>query len=416
MVGHAFNHSRPYGSRIERKGKRIFISHLETYDDLAELYTYIRWILHNPQTYEVVLYFKEKFRPFPNIIAALAATIELLRHQGKKVSVKNEIEELSATHFDSPLSANESNDKVLPNPAGIVWRYSDSAQVERLLTHTIDYLSRNLECEAGILPAIEWSLNEILDNVFQHSTVGHGYFMFQLQSDKRRLSYCVSDHGRGIYQSFRGSRYKPASPADAITLAIQQGVTRDNEIGMGNGLWGSSEIIALNRGRMTITSGGAAIFFNRETGMVRPIENVATVQADSPGTSIDVQIDAANSVNLKEALGDYGAPVSLCMERLENSDGFLVVQIKKISIGTGTREAGKLMLLYVSNLMRNSPQPLLLDFSNVGIVSSSYADEFIGKLYRNMTTEVAASRLRFAGLCEAVQLVIRNAIAQRARP
>lgn len=398
--------------RIARKGKRLFVTAFETHEDIGTLAKLTSWILHNPQTNNVVLYFPQHFRVFPNTIAPLACMVDHLRGSGVKVTIHSEFPELDETSFDSPLLPTPENLSEMARPSGIVWRYTNSSEVAALLDSVVEYLARKLVCEQGVLLALEWCMNEMLDNVFQHANVSAGYFMFQLQQERRRLSFCVADQGIGVLQSFSGSRYKPSSAVDAITLALQRGVTTNDEC-QGNGLWGASEIITLNRGQMTISSGGGAIFYNRQTGQIKNFDTVYVLDRATPGTIIDVQLDASRSIDLLTAFhGDFD-PVNLRIESMEDTQGFLVLPLKLASVGTGTRIAGRDMRFYVQNLIQSSDQPVLIDFAGIGMVSSSYADEFIGKLYKELAPEVLGERVRFANLSPTVKLIITNAIAMR---
>lgn len=71
------------------------------------------------------------------------------------------------------------------------------------------------------------------------------------------------------------------------------------------------------------------------------------------------------------------------------------------------------MRCYIQNLIQGSDRPVLVDFAGVGIVSSSYADEFFGKLYRDLPPELLGERLRFASLSPTVKLIVTNAVGMR---
>ena len=277
----------------------------------------------------------------------------------------------------------------------------------------IDYLTMNLVWEPGTLDALEWSLHEILDNVFQHAHTPSGCFMFQVQQSQRRLSYCVADQGRGVLKSFVASQYKPATAADAISLAVQKGVTSDPEVGMGNGLWGAAEIVARNAGQLTISSSGAALYFDRAARTVKTVDRVLVLHPDTPGTYVDIQLDASKTVQLSELFEPLAVPVNLRVEALENEDGAPVFKLANFSFGTGTRSSGSFAYAYTLNLLNQTTGPVVVDFSNVGIVSSSFADEFVAKLFASLTETTFNGRLRLHGMNATNNLVVRNSIAQR---
>ena len=82
-----------------------------------------------------------------------------------------------------------------------------------------------------MLDSIEWALNEVMDNVIQHSNSSHGYVMGQLHTNRKYIAFTVFDTGQGIYNSLRQSEHAPRNSIDAITLAIKEEVTRDKKIG-----------------------------------------------------------------------------------------------------------------------------------------------------------------------------------------
>lgn len=397
---------------FSRKGKLFFITSLETHRDLSALLGEIQFLFRNPQTYEVVLYFKERFRPFPNIVAPLACAIDHIRKTGRNVRVLETFTELEETCYLSPkiFVPTEDEHRV---PVGCVWKYETPNDIYLLLDHTIDFLACNLEWERGTLHALEWSLYEILDNVFQHASVYAGFFMFQIQQQRRRLSYCVADQGCGIYQSLNTSVHRPTTAMDAITLAVKKGVTRDAKTNMGNGLWGASEIVARSKGQLTISSGGAALFFDRVTGRAQSIPRVPVLDKNAPGTFLDAQIDASIQVQVSEMFDYLSSPVNLRLENLEGEDGAVRVSLKKMRFGAGTRQSGNFVRVYTTNLVNESALPIVVDFTDVGIVSSSFADEFIAKLYAQLGEVGFNQRIRLHGLNETNTVIVRNALAQR---
>lgn len=142
--------SAPYESPLAftRKGKLFFITSLEKHRDLSALLAEIEFVFKNPQTREVVLYFKERFRPFPNILVLLACAIDHLRRIGRNVRVNKTFDELEETCYLNPRVAKPVE---LPgmSPTGLVWKYETSEDAYNLLAVTINYLSFRLEWERG---------------------------------------------------------------------------------------------------------------------------------------------------------------------------------------------------------------------------------------------------------------------------
>ena len=223
----------------------------------------------------------------------------------------------------------------------------------------------------------------------------------------------MADQGRGILNSFSNSAHRPFTAPDAISLAVKKGVTRDPNVGMGNGLWGATEIVAKNVGQLTISSSGAALFFDRIARTVKTVDRVSVLSNESPGTLVDVQIDASKSVQLSELFGELEMPVNLRIESLENEDGAPVFAVRNFKFGTGTRESGSFAYAYARNILNETDEHLVIDFSGTGIVSSSFADEFIAKLFCSVTELEFNGRVRLHGMNSTNDIIIRNAISER---
>ena len=126
-----------------------------------------------------------------------------------------------------------------------VWKFASSVEINDLTTAFIRDVSQKIVCEPGLLQSLGWCINEVMDNVIQHASpmIGtqHGYVMAQVHEQSRRVAICVYDYGQGIYNSLKDHRLAPKPCVDAITMAIREGVTRDKNIGRGNGLVGTPE-------------------------------------------------------------------------------------------------------------------------------------------------------------------------------
>lgn len=238
-------------------------------------------------------------------------------------------------------------------------------------------LERQLTVEKGVISSIEWCLNEVMDNVLQHSISGTGYVMGQVHKGKKRVSLCVFDMGIGIYGSLKKSKHCPRTPLDGLTMALQEKVTRDEHIGQGNGMWGLKQIIDKNGGNLTIES-NSAIF--RCFGKKVETKNVQSYIAGdfSNATLVDFQLDISSSIDIVSALNGY-EPMDFWLEEHEIDDS-LYFSLQKDSVGTGTRIAAQKLKNVIFNSLKEGNKKVILDFEGVNVVSSSFADELIGKI------------------------------------
>jgi hypothetical protein len=109
----------------------------------------------------------------------------------------------------------------------------------------------------AFVPALEWAVYEVLDNVSVHaSAVLPGLVCAQFHPNRHRLEVAIVDSGRGIRASL-AEAHPVSDDADAIGKALQRGVTRDPEVGQGNGLAGTRQILEVNKGYFALWSGTA---------------------------------------------------------------------------------------------------------------------------------------------------------------
>lgn len=294
-----------------------------------------------------------------------------------------------------------------------MWRFADSSDIKKLVDATRDHVLESYNVEKGILTGIEWCLYEIMDNVLQHSDASYGFYMSQFTNLNRRLSLCIFDNGRGIYNSLKSSKnHSPRTALDAITLALQERVTRDESMGQGNGMWGFSEIVQLNDGSYSVSSNGAKVSFDKE-GIHRYKRGGFYYGLDNLGTTlVDFQLDCSHRVDVAQALKQD--PTRLWLEDMEDSAGEeYVLSIASESAGTGTRQAVERVRHKASNIIREGDKLLVLDFENVDLVSSSYADELIGKLVAEIGFSVFNSYCQLRNLSILNQQVVDRSVQQR---
>jgi len=140
------------------------------------------------------------------------------------------------------------------------------SDVPKAVNQICDLVLHQFDNAGEFLPALEWAVNEVIDNIAVHSeSPVPGVVHAELYWRRGTLEIGIADHGIGIRKSLTNGAggYQPSSDANAIETALERGVTRDSEIGQGNGLAGCREILTRNSGEMLICS-GASRFLLRE--------------------------------------------------------------------------------------------------------------------------------------------------------
>lgn len=264
---------------------------------------------------------------------------------------------------------------------GRVWRFDTPEEQYALVDAMVLELDKSARLAAGVRQCLDWSINEVTDNVLNHSRPNgnaHGYVMTQFVKAENRLKVCVFDTGVGIMESFVGSKYAPRDSGEAIRLAIEKGVT--NGKGQGNGLWGLHEMVKLGKyGKFHIRSAGAEYLYNPARG----IESVRVArELDGFGgtTMVDFQVVCSESARLQDIFGADYRPVDVWQEAHEDAEGTIHVVVAELASGYGARESAARVRHVVENAIDGDRRFVRLDFGGVTTCSSSFIDELLGKL------------------------------------
>lgn len=350
---------------------------------------------------------------FPNAVVPISGILEYLNFERgitfefvgtPQILVHNHI--LKPTQFDEKVKS--------INIFNRVWKFSSSEDVYKIVRSFIDELSRTDRFHKGLLETVEWALYEVMDNVIQHSATTNGYVMGQLHTTRKYLAFTIFDSGQGIYRSLRSSSdHAPRNDLDAITLAIKEEVTRDKSIGQGNGLFGLHSIIKQGKGRLVITSGRGSYMY--EGGLTKTFNSIPYFW-NAPGTIIDFQLDYSKDLSLDKALVFRGKQydiVNVKVENLEDESGCIIYKIKDYAEGTGTRESAVRVKNEIFNILQTDPKKVIIDFEDVAVISSSFADELIAKLLLELGLFQFNNIVGIRGLDRSQQMILQRSVIQR---
>ena len=157
----------------------------------------------------------------------------------------------------------------------------------------VSVLLNSMKIDRDHLNAIEWSLNEITDNVINHAGEGvAGYVQSLKYSNNNVVEFIVADCGIGIPKSLG-----IADDNEALEKSIQQGVTRNKQTNQGNGLYGSFNIARVAKGQFNIQSYHGNLFLT-DGGVVR----YRTEQVPFHGTFVRWSINCKEPDVIKRAL------------------------------------------------------------------------------------------------------------------
>lgn len=188
---------------------------------------------------DIVLDFSYCTLAFSAAMLPLCAHAALLRSEHVDTSLILPVDDRLARLFQNTGWANFLEPDQFPVPERKSFtrqfpaaHYQSHEEQSRLLDELLEKL-------LGVIPnfnrsafaAVEWALNEITDNVINHSQSPVGGFLQLSVYDPRRsrVEFTVSDAGLGVPRTLIPTRSGIGTDADALMQAVRSGVTR-NEI------------------------------------------------------------------------------------------------------------------------------------------------------------------------------------------
>jgi anti-anti-sigma regulatory factor len=333
--------------------------------------------------------FSRVARMYPNGAVPFAAAVAQYRELGRTITASGMSDSVARTHVMEPMLV----ERFVRHETHLthnVWQYRDEAEAQKLANLYVDALVDQVRCEAGVVDALNWCLYEVMDNVFQHSRASSGFVMMQIHRQNRKCVISVGDTGIGIQRSLLNGLSAGSVDASmvreahtAIEHAVQRGVTSKGKLNQGNGLFGLQRTAQLNGGELKIIS-GRGIWSSDPDGLTesdlsRPVLDPEMHQS----TTVDWQLDCSRKVKIEEALGSE-ISVGDFLESIETPDGHYRVAVLDLEESLGSRAKGTEVRNRLANYLQAGAKFIVLDFAGVGVVSSSFADEVLGKLALEM--------------------------------
>ena len=275
-------------------------------------------------------------------------------------------------------------------------------------------LAATSNCERSEIRAFEWTINEVMDNVIVHanSPCG-GLVQFSNFFQRRHIMFAVADAGVSIPASLREGYPDIASDTDALDRALREGVTRDPSVGQGNGLFGTYQICQKGGGKFLLASRYAYATYSPDKGL-----HIRTQQIPYDGTLVVAELDFSQPGLLEDALkigGKIKHPVDFIETHYESDDGqSLKFRIADEAKSFGSRAAGEPLRRRLENLAKmTSNNRIEIDFEGIPLISSSFADEVIAKLFVQFGPVNFMQRFRIVNTDWTLMELIDKAIKQR---
>lgn len=348
---------------------------------------------------------------YPNGFVPLIAEVHRLYAQGitftlvppKDLKVRSLFERYGWIHYLNP-----ENGMSPPNGTARVGlrHFGTDEELNDLVNRAIEICLEEILFAGGVAQAFEWVLNEIAGNVLVHAKTEYGWMQVVPYPDNHKLSLIVCDTGQGIPGAMR-SAFDFRYDQEALEMAMRKGITSNPEHGQGNGLAGAVSIAQESGGSLSITS---------FRGRVRVANgNIQAGNWYPPylGTCVEMQFQTDEVIDLPKALWGHET-VSYTELHFEDELGDLVFRLRDYASSFGNRITGEKIRTLVLNLLRQSPgHSVLIQMDDIGIISSSFADELFGKLMVELGALDFTRTIKVSNLNPWCKNIIDRAIGQR---
>jgi hypothetical protein len=270
-----------------------------------------------------------------------------------------------------------------------------------------ELVAHHFDNARDFLPALEWAAYEIIDNVFNHAESPTPAVVYaQHFPREHRLRVAIADQGRGLRASL-SERFHLYGHGDAVDKALERGVTRNPDVGQGNGMAGTLAISEANGGAMRVATGD--VQFEKKAGSKHRFRKCA---CDVPGTTVQLSLDTRNPVALQSTF--IGDSLSTYLQSLAGrvEEGQPVV-VRDEVVHTGGREPARALRHRLEVVLDDPAAVVTLDFAGVRTASSSFLDELLGRLCARYGRDGLRGRLVVRGASEELMRIANGVIEQR---
>jgi len=142
----------------------------------------------------------------------------------------------------------------------------DSSLRENVLSAINSILKKQLNLKGDLLEAIYYLIDELTNNISDHSGSSKGILFAQVYPSKNYMDVCIVDYGKGIRNTYLESgKASPESDEEAIEMAINGKSTKDLPESRGFGISTSRKMLTNGlKGKFFLCSGKAMFYQNFE--------------------------------------------------------------------------------------------------------------------------------------------------------
>ena len=174
-----------------------------------------------------------------------------------------------------------------------IQQYNADNQLD-VLNSIMSVIRENTSINQNVVTGLDYCLNEILDNVLNHSKSEIGWVVAQYFEKINSIRLIVSDYGIGIYKSL--NELHDFTEEEAISKSIISGVS--NGKGQGHGLYATSSFVKLNKGWLSLISGNKKLDVSSQSNIIKDIPFWQ-------GTCVYLRVNTNVDVDYKEFTSEY---------------------------------------------------------------------------------------------------------------
>ncbi|MGB3290320.1 MAG: hypothetical protein WBA83_13695 [Burkholderiaceae bacterium] len=234
-------------------------------------------------------------------VAVLSNLVELMRKSGVIVSCDNITPKCKAYKQLRDFGFMEKYVAGGIAPERTVWRLPLSIVHEEkiysyITSHLIPWIAGAFETEEDLLSSVTVSMQEIFNNIVDHSTVKIGCACAEFSRTHGIVRICISDFGIGIPRQVRKALPDIGRDARAIAKACEHGfTTQSTPRNRGAGLHVLiKSIVGINSGNMSIYSNCGIYSVRKSEGRMKT--SVRSSKGFYPGTMFFITLSAKDFV------------------------------------------------------------------------------------------------------------------------
>lgn len=290
----------------------------------------------------------------------------------------------------------------------------DAVSLNDVYQDVFKTLTSHFEIEISVLQALSYCFYEILDNVHIHSGRPIGTAMTHFDAENRVLRVLVADDGMGIRESLsQNEKYRDVAEEEALLKCVEDSVTDGK--GMGFGLYATSRLMK-DVGLLFVIHSGHCRLISKD-GHTEVVKNglwqgtvvymeISTSKEINPNDVVDHRTDAEMEYN--ESFVETDELESLW----KDLPAEITFSFSKYGSDFGTRDMGAKIRQELRPLLDQGVR-VALDFSDVNVVSNSFADECIAKLLSEMPLDRLKRLTTFRNLTQIAERSILVALQRR---